>query len=330
MLNVFLTVDTEIWPFSPGWPVKPLPEGKADYAQEIDAYILGKTRKGAFGLPYQMDVLDRHGLKAVYFVEALFASVVGIDALARIVSLIQDHGHEVQLHVHTEWLGEIGGADLPAQFRQHIRQFTEDEQAQIIARAIANLQQAGARNLCAYRAGNFGANFDTLRALARNGIRYDSSHNACFLDAECHLRTGEPLLQQAVIEGVYEFPVSTFSDYPGHLRPAQLCATSFREMKTALLQAWREGWHSFVIVWHGFELIRHVREPGRQTPDWINVRRLEQLSGFLAANRDKFRSAVFSAIDEHAIPQAQALRPLKSVPWHTAWRYAEQMASRLL
>ena len=330
MLNVFLTVDTEIWPYAPGWPVNALPADKADFSQEVDAYIFGKTSRGEFGLPFQMDVLNRHGLKAVYFVEALFASVVGLETLARIVGLIRDRGHEVQLHIHTEWLREIARPDLPAQFRQHIRQFPADEQARIIAHGIANLRAAGASKVCAFRAGNFGANFDTLRALTSNGMLYDTSHNACFLDAECQMRTDEPLLQQRMIDGVYEFPVSTFSDYPGHVRPAQLCACSFQELESALLQAWRAGWYSFVIVWHGFELIRNVREPGRRRPDWINIRRFERLCGFLAANRDKFRTAVFSEIDARTIPSAGMVHRIKSPLRNTAWRFAEQIASRLL
>lgn len=329
-MNVFLTVDTEIWPYVRGWPVNALPTGKTDFSEEVDAYIFGKTSRGEFGLPFQMDVLDRHGLKAVYFVEALFASKVGLETLARIVSLIRDRGHEVQLHLHTEWLREISRPDLPAQFRQHIRQFPRDEQARIIAHGIANLRAAGARNVCAFRAGNFGANFDTLRALAHNGIIFDTSHNTCFLDAECQMRTAEPLLQHRMIDGVYEFPVTVFNDYPGHVRPAQLCACSFQELEAALLQAWRAGWYSFVIVWHGFELLRHVRKPGRQTPDRIIIRRFERLCGFLAANRDKFHTAVFSEIDARAIPQAGTAHPLKSRLRYSAWRFVEQIASRLI
>lgn len=36
MLNVFLTVDTEIWPFVAGWPVNALPPSKSDFSAEIE------------------------------------------------------------------------------------------------------------------------------------------------------------------------------------------------------------------------------------------------------------------------------------------------------
>ena len=116
MLNVFLTIDTEIWPHSPGWPVKPLPSDKCDFTEEIAAYIYGTTPKGDFGLPYQTRQFKEHGLKANYFVETLFSERSGDSTLTDVVNLIQNHGHEVQLHLHTEWLSEISDRNIPAQF----------------------------------------------------------------------------------------------------------------------------------------------------------------------------------------------------------------------
>ena len=65
---------------------------------------------------------------------------------------------------------------------------------------------------------------------------------------------------------VEKLALRPLSDYPGHVRPAQLGACSFQELKAALLQAWRAGWYSFVIVWHGFELTAQVREPAPCIP----------------------------------------------------------------
>jgi len=330
MLNVFLTVDTEIWPFVANWPTNPLPPSKSDFAEEIAGYIRGETGSGDYGVQFQMEVLNRNALKATYFVEALFSGRAGNGALHEIVDQVQSAGHEVQLHVHTEWLRELADPDLPAEFQQNIHQFSEDAQTRIVAKGIANLTQAGARNLCAFRAGNYGASLETLRALARNGIAFDSSHNSCFLDADCQIRVAEPLQQPTMIDGVCEFPVTVFSDYPGHVRHAQLCACSFQELEAALLQAWQADWYSFVIVWHSFELMRRVREPGRRAPDWMHISRFEKLCNFLAANRDKFRTAVFSEIDARTVPAPGVARLLRSPLRYTARRFAEQMASRLL
>ncbi len=189
MLNVFLTIDTEIWPHSQGWPVKELPSDKSDFTEEIATYIYGTTPKGDFGLPYQVQKFKEHGLKANYFVETLFSSRVGSTTLTDIVSLIQNYGHDVQLHLHTEWLSEIRDQDVPAKFKEFMHQFSLDEQTALIKKGIQNLHAAGVENVHAFRAGSYGASLDTLRALLQNGILYDTSYNPCYLGSDCAIQT---------------------------------------------------------------------------------------------------------------------------------------------
>jgi hypothetical protein len=100
MLNVFITVDTEVYPLLPNWRETGL---AGDIARDFD----GQTSKGDFGLRYQLQMLNEYGLKAVYFVEPLFASAVGLEPLRKVVDLISKYGHEVQLHIHPEWLEHI-------------------------------------------------------------------------------------------------------------------------------------------------------------------------------------------------------------------------------
>ncbi|MGH7139748.1 MAG: hypothetical protein ACREHD_28745, partial [Pirellulales bacterium] len=82
MLNVFITVDTESWPRQPDWRETRL-------ARDIEREVIGRTTEGDFGIAYQMRVLNRYGLKGVFFVESLFACAVGVERLREIVSLVQ-------------------------------------------------------------------------------------------------------------------------------------------------------------------------------------------------------------------------------------------------
>lgn len=330
MLNVFLTVDTEVWPFSAGWPVTPLSPDKSGFSGEVDTYIYGRTAQGDYGLPFQMEILNRYGLKATFFLEALFADRIGPDYLKEVVHLIQDNSHEVQLHLHTEWLREISDPSLPLQFRQFIHQFTPDEQTALINKGIQNLHAAGARQIHAFRAGGYGASQDTLKALERNGLIYDTSYNACYLDSGCEIHFPRILLQPEKIHGIWEFPVSFFQDYPGHYRHTQLCACSFGEMRAALLHAWQAEWFSFVVVLHGSELVRNGKGVVSSAPDRINIKRFEQLCAFLAANPDKFRTTVFSELDTSTIPSGCSEKVLHSPPFRTAWRFVEQGMGRLM
>lgn len=329
MLNVFLTIDTEIWPYSQDWPVKALPTNKSSFTKEIDTYIYGITTQGDFGLPFQTNLFKEHGLRANYFVEPLFSDRVGASTLTDIVSLIQNHGHEVQLHLHTEWLSELSDPEIPTQFKEFIHQFSLDEQIALIKKGTHNLRAAGAQNIQAFRAGSYGANLDTLHAILKNGILYDTSYNPCYLETDCNIRTNQLLLQPEEIDGIWEFPISYFQDYPGHRRHAQLCACSFHELKTALLDAWKAGWFSFVVVLHSFELVKNREDSLPTLPDKISIERFQLLCDFLSSNEDKFHTALFSEMDTKTIPKKHSISPLRSRFLHTLWRLAEQSLGRL-
>lgn len=322
MLNVFLTVDTELWPIAPGWPQRPIAPARTDFSREIALYIDGATPQGQYGTGFQLEVLDRFGLKACFFVEALCAGRIGGGLLERTVGRIQRGGHEVQLHLHTEWLGDLAEPTLPARPRQFMHQFSQTEQAALVRVGVASLRAAGAAAVCAFRAGSFGANRDTLRALAECGLAFDSSYNPTCRHADW---VGACTLEQpALIDGVLEFPVSTFRDYPGHRRHAQVCACSFDEMKSALLAAWAAGWYSFVIVLHSFELVRNRETPAGARADWLNIARFERLCAFLATHREKFATRLFSELDPAGVPATLPARALRSPLIHTIRRVAQQ------
>ena len=99
MLDVFLTVDVEVW--CDGWD-----NIDAKFPDAFKRYIYGPTSRGDYGLPYQLRQLQEHGLTAVFFVEPLFATRFGSAPLAEILGLVREPGHEVQLHLHTEWVDE--------------------------------------------------------------------------------------------------------------------------------------------------------------------------------------------------------------------------------
>jgi len=325
-LSVLITVDSEIWPRDDRrshWSAETL-------EPHIRREIYGETSTGAFGLPYQMDVLESCGLKGIFFLESFFASVVGIDPLRKIVEMIQSRGHEVQLHLHPEWLEWLPAAPFAGRKRENLKDFTEAEQDYLLNAATDNLKKAGVREILAFRAGNYGADFTTLRTLARHNIAFDSSYNIAYLDSDCGLRLPEPLVQARMIDGVCEVPVSHFHDYPGHRRHLQFCSSSFQETKLALNQAWQAGWKTFVIVSHSFEFLKRNRSGVPDRPDPIVRSRFERLCQFLADNSDRFKTVGFAELDPKDILDGDhSRRELQSTMALTGLRYAEQFLRRL-
>lgn len=325
-LNVLFTIDTEVWPRRPDWRARGL-------ADDLERDVYGATPQGRFGATFQSELLRSHGLRAVFFVEALFACEVGLAPLRELIAPLQRDGHEVQLHLHSEWLRWLTISPLPGRVAQNVADLDLDAQVTLIRHGLQNLRAAGATDVCAFRAGNYGANFDTLRALARLGVRYDTSYDYPSLPGDCALHLPEMLVQPAKLEGVEELPIGCFRDYPGHYRHAQLSACSTGELTRALEEAWRRGWDTFVLVSHSFELLRNCKVPnGTVRPDTVVLRRFERLCAYLEQNRDRFETVGFRQLRERpatAPPYQPPLQPrLPTTLVHTARRYAEQAVRR--
>jgi hypothetical protein len=323
MLNVFITVDTEFYPLWPDW-------ASAGLSRDIDRDIYGITSRGPFGVSYQLEILAKYGLKASFFIEGLFACATGSEPMRRIVGEVQGRGQEVQLHLHPEWLQWIDKPAVQSRQRESIDEFSADEQTRLIALARENLLKAGAKNINAFRAGDFAANAQTLEALAANQIAYDTSYNACYPKSFGDVSDFADALGPRRVSQLWEFPVTWWRDSLGNRRHAQLCSCSSAELGGALLTAWAAGWHSFVIVSHSFELLKKRRKRvSKPAPDPLVVRRFDQLCNFLRQNGDKFRTCHFSGIKPDSIPSLQAARPLGSPAYRTAWRVLEQAYRRL-
>lgn len=310
MTRVFLTVDTELSLGSHQRGASP----ETNLAQSI----FGETPEGAFGIGWQMGCLNKHGLKAVFFVDPLPAALFGPDILKRIVAPVLEAGHEVQLHIHTEWLRFLDQSPVDGRQGMQIADFSEDDQFTLLGWARDLLLAAGAPNPVAFRAGNYGADDHTLKALSRLGIAWDSSFNAAYLGAPC--RIDLPRLQLAPIKhfGVTELPVTQIFDRPGHLRGAQICALSRCEMLALLDHAAVQRHDSVTIVSHSFELIsRDRRRPNRTV-----VGRFEALCETLAARRAELPTCGFA--DLKIAPVGVPAIPLAPSWLRTAGRMAEQ------
>ena len=182
MVSLYFTIDTE---YESGFTAR---RGAGSREANFDRSIRGRTATGDGGIFHQMDVFDAHGLKAVFFVDPMPALIWGTGAIADIVEPVLKRGHDVQLHLHTEWLAIAGDRNpLGERTGPNLKHFSFDEQCQLLDLAIGFLMDAGAPRPVAFRAGNYGANDDSLRALAANGLTHDTSHPPGLMDAECEI-----------------------------------------------------------------------------------------------------------------------------------------------
>ncbi len=304
MADVLITIDTEL---SPG-----LHQRGFSPAENHAASIEGRAGDEVVGVGWQMDRLKTHGLRGVFFVDPMPALVYGPEVLPPIVAPILARGHEVQLHLHTEWLAWASASPVGGRQARNIGDFALDDQLALIALARDLLQAAGAPRPTAFRAGNFGADARTLVALQRLGFAWDSSVNEGF---------AESLPATAALGWAGELPVSGLIDRPGHVRPAQICALSRREMTVALRHA-ADHPNPFVIVSHSFEMLSRDRRRANRAV----MARFEAMCRTIATTPG-LRSAGF---DDLASPTEIVQAPmLKSNGLRTAGRMIEQAVATL-
>lgn len=315
MAEVLVTIDTEL--------SSRLHRHGASLADNLDRSIAGRVGDAAYGVGWQMDELERAGLKGVFFIDPMPALAHGPDFLAPLIAPMLARGHEVQLHIHTEWLEWASHAPVSGRGR-NIGDFELSEQITLLTLARDLLTAAGAPRPTAFRAGNYGADDRTIAALATLGMTWDSSVNIGCPDDSCRVsrKTHAPV----GLGGVVELPVSGLRDRPGHFRPAQICALSGWEMRAALRHA-AAGENPFVIVTHSFEMLSR----DRKRPNRMVMRRFRAMCEAIA-RESGLRSAGFGDLDPAAVlANAKTARPLLAANRvRTAERMVEQAIATAL
>ena len=313
MLHVYITIDTE---YSSAY-YRPLTTN--DYSLNYKRSIAGIASDGEVGIHYQMDVLEEYGLKAVFFVDPMPALLWGSRAISDVVMPIIQRGHDVQLHAHTEWLSHVDNGPVGGKTGRNIADFTLDEQITLIDLARNLLMDAGAPAPVAFRAGNYGANDDTLRALAQLGIAYDTSFCPGIEDSDCDIRLTADYTKPLRYCGVTEVPVGSIATHGKGQRHAQIVSLSAREMSAAIRHAARLGDTQFTLVSHSFELLSR----NRLRVNRIVKRRFEKLCASIAGMRGVTTGTYRD--NPPLVPEEEEASLLPHNPARTVERIGEQI-----
>lgn len=169
----------------------------------FDTYIIGRVGPDnrEVGIPLIMDLCEKHGVKATFFVDVFGYRIHGEEKMTDIVRGIVARGHDVQLHTHPAW--DFSHLDNKSFGRQtysygvhsprklFMRNYGLEQQIAMLREGIEKLAEWTGERPVAHRAGGYGANYDTLAAVGKVGIFIDAS---MFWDHPewCHLN--DPVL----------------------------------------------------------------------------------------------------------------------------------------
>ncbi len=304
MTQVLFTVDTEL-------PWRHFRRGR-DWRELFER---GFDPAGV-GVPYQLEQLRRHDLKACFFVDPMPAIVYGFEPIRRMVEPILEAGQEVQLHLHSFWFDLAAGRDDALRF--DLTDFDARSQQELVVTARDLLIAAGAPPPTAFRSGSYAADRSTLAALKALGIAFDSSHNGCDHPSPSALPLRAAQIDPLLCDGVVELPISLIHGRGGRLRPLQLCAVSAREMEMALLHALEQDHPLVTLVSHSFEL---ASRDGRRRNRTVR-NRFDRLCRFLDRHRESLPTARVSDI---AVRPGRPSVPMAFQPTLSGRRLVEQL-----
>jgi hypothetical protein len=295
------------------------------------------NQRRALGIELIMDELEARGARGTFFVEALGAHHFGSEGLAAICQALHGRGHDVQLHTHPiQRRAAYHTAGEPAA-HDDIGAYPTETQAALLREGVDLLVAAGVprADLRGFRAGNFGANNSTWKAMAEAGLTVSSNFNPCYFAKNCKMRSprAQAGLFATEVAGVYELPVSTFTEPRGGHRHLQITAVSIREMIDALRQYRALGISEVTIVTHSFEFF-FLDSPSAKTgrPIDVNIDRMRGLVRFVADNPADFAMHTVGALAAE-LPSDIPPRPYelpRGRPLLRAGRVAEQSYKRIV
>lgn len=326
--RVYITVDVEC-------AEERLVRGRLQPPLGYDLRVWGRfsNHDEELGVPLIMRELEHEGLRATFFVEPLGARFFGVDGLAAVCRAIRARGHDVQLHAHPMQERPRFRSEGVAAPPDDMHAYDVEGQTALLQRALSILDEAGVprAELRAFRAGNFGADERTWEAMARCGLTVSSNSNPNYARRNCRIPwRGNPGLFDTG-KGVFELPVSSFSDGNGGFRHLQIMAVSLAEMKDYLLQSRALGIAEVTLFTHSFEFF-HIDDLARRraTLSKINVARLRGLAAFLRAHAAEFEVETVGELARRGPSPSPPPRALpRAKRRHRLGRVIEQLRKRV-
>ena len=284
-INVFITVDTEhsIGGAFGDRNLKPVGNQKR---------IWGKVGDKSFGIPLMMDIAETYNIRLTFFVEVLNKYYFGEEETKKVCEYILNRGHDVQLHLHPNYLNFNSPNPCQQNYSDFIGIYSLAEQIELISEGIKVLIQNGVSKPIAFRAGCFGANQDTLKALKENGFLIDCSYNRAYIGETCFLKDNG-INDLTYLNEIWEFPVTNFVEStkvrPKRFKPLDINGVSFQEMRSVLNQAKESGPRNITIIMHSFSFLKpYDVQYNKIRPRWNVIRRFRNLCQYVSENSDYF------------------------------------------
>ena len=249
--SLIITVDTELSNF---------PNGQG---------IWGTVGNEKWGLTRLISVFDELDISATFFLDVYGGDEEQVGHQRRAAEMIAASGHDLQLHTHP--------APAFDRMRHRLRDYDLREQEEIIAFGNDRIKKWTGLQPVVHRAGDWGADSRSLRALKAQGMRADFSACAwsdnCALDGS--LVNGNGWKR---VDGLLCASGTGFRDrVTGRIRRVDLGGASYREVTDILSRKI----DPMILTLHSFSFLRYDRSRTKFTDfrQYVDVlRKFNQLA----------------------------------------------------
>jgi hypothetical protein len=252
--------------------------------------LWGRVGNEAWGLERLIETFAEIGIGATFFLDVYAKKAADCNEQRRAAEVIAAGGQDLQLHTHP------GPAFDPT--RPRLRDYSLEEQEQIIEFGCERIRSWVGQRPFLHRAGDWGADTNSLQALKRCGIRADFSASAwspnCAIDKSITSCNG-----WAHVDGLLCGMGTCYRDrITGRMRRVDLGGVSFREV----LHLLSHKIDPFILTLHSFSLLRY---DSSRTRFEANPGYIELLRRLCTIARDEFGYRVGSAAEAVADIEGQ-------------------------
>jgi len=243
-----------------------------------DIGIFGRIGEKEYGISKIMNILDNEGVKATFFVDVYGYRKCGKRIMKDICLNIHSKGHDVQLHTHPDWIYDKN--------RGYMAKYSLEEQVEIIKHGKELLEDWIGEGPIAHRAGDWGANDNTIKALEVNNIPIDSSFFKQWPLCELDLPINNKII---LLNSVLEIAPTTYiSPSLGLFRPYKIIdidSNPLLELKTVISKCRMFNINPIVLVLHSFSFLMWNRNRTKYWPDYSDIKKFTFLIQLLKENK---------------------------------------------
>jgi hypothetical protein len=192
MINskIIITIDTEVG------------ETSKNFDNGFEKLVIGKIENEYYGVFKIMDISEKYGFKCEFFIDVYEYKKFGEENFKKVCKDIDNRNHGVQLHTHPSYAYDKN--------RINMYEYSLEEQIKIIKEGKELIKKWIGKYPISHRAGNYGANDDTLLALRENGILIDSS----FFYKHPNSKINAPTINIPILyKDILQFPVTVIKKF---------------------------------------------------------------------------------------------------------------------